>query len=456
MRRREAAIALALLASSLFVGCGGRHTFLEDVRGQWTSGRYEKAESRLEELEREHPFDRHVYAINRSGVELALGEVAPALDALRVGRDRLDELSHADYRAWFGATLESDERLPYAGEDYEKVLVRAMLAVTDLMQGGEDADAFALQVLEKQLEIIDTFREDDGDYPKKAYRVVGFGSYLRAILSEDSPLSLDLAEREYRRLKQLEPGYPYADEDIERVANGRFAAPGNGVVHVIALVGTGPYKIEVDEPVSTEAIAIAQVMLAVFRNTLVIPNLQSVKIPALAYHDANPTEVVVGVDGEVLGTTVTVTDVEAMATQQFAVLQEWVVARAVLRRVLKVGLTEGAKAAVGHGSAEQELAGLGLDIAGNIWTSRERADLRSWCLLPASFQAARIELPAGEHRLTLRAGVGGRAVGRDQSVDVRVRPGYSTFVVVQVPTVEGGPPPLTSDRAEDARTDPST
>jgi len=145
--------------------------------------------------------------------------------------------------------------------------------------------------------LLEHMRDDDGNLPKAAYKLVGFGSYLRAILFEDRPLSIDQAEREYRRLAKLEPAYPFAEEDIERNAAGYFAAPGNGVVHVLALVGRGSFRVETNEPVSEEALLIAQFMLAFFQGRPVIPNLQSIRIPALAFHDGNPTEVLIEVNG---------------------------------------------------------------------------------------------------------------------------------------------------------------
>lgn len=440
---------VGLVVAAVFVaGCSGPNRFLADVQDDYAAGRFASANDRLQELEDKKPFNRHVYALNRGVTELALARPEAAVSAMRQARDRMDELASEDYGSWFSATLESDTQLAYPGEDYEQVLVRAMLSIADLMAGGGDADAFANQVLERQQEIIDAFQDDDGTQPKKAYKLVGFGAYLRAILHEDRPLEVDVAEREYRKLADLEPAYPFAAEDIERVSNGRHAGEGNGVIHVIALLGRAPYKVEVPEQVSTEAMQIAQVVLAVIRNQFTIPNLQSVKIPALEYHTNNPARVFVDVNGKPSAETVVVTDVEDVATQQFDVLHDWIVARAVLRRVFKLGVTEGAKALVGHAKPEEQLIGLGIDVIGNIWTAQERADLRCWALLPATFQAARIEVPEGVHTVTLRAASADRPDGKACSVDVRVRRGTNTYVVWQAPTVSAGSTPLTSDPAD--------
>ena len=87
---------------------------------------------------------------------------------------------------------------------------------------------------------------------------------------------------------------------------------------------------------------------------------------------------------------------------------------------------------------------VGIDILGNLWAATEGADLRSWSLLPASFQALRVEVPEGEHEVVLRALRNGRMVGAEQRVRVRVHAGYNTFVLGLTPTQAGGPSPLTS------------
>ena len=51
--------------------------------------------------------------------------------------------------------LTDDTHRAYAGEDYEKVLIRAFLALSNLMHDGGDADAYALQVNDKQRQIIE-------------------------------------------------------------------------------------------------------------------------------------------------------------------------------------------------------------------------------------------------------------------------------------------------------------
>ena len=54
--------------------------------------------------------------------------------------------------------LTDDNAKSYAGEDYEKILIRSFLALSNLMNGGEDALAYSLQVTDKQQQIIQAAR----------------------------------------------------------------------------------------------------------------------------------------------------------------------------------------------------------------------------------------------------------------------------------------------------------
>ena len=89
-----------------------------------------------------------------------------------------------------------------------------------------------------------------------------------------------------------------------------------------------------------------------------------------------------------------------------------------------------------------------IDLFGLIWTGSERADLRCWSLLPETFQAARLEVSAGDHELVFRVGRNGHPTAAAQKVRVHVRDGYNTYVLVLAPTLGGGPPPLTSQPAD--------
>lgn len=442
---------LLLFGTIAFLGVSCAGDPMIKAREEFALGRYPEAHAEISRLIDDDPSNAHVYRLERSVVSLALGSPRDSIADLRAARDRLDDLrSGKDYAGWFTSVMLDDRQLEYDGADYEHVLVRAMLALADLaIEGSSDARAYALQVSEKQEEIIQGFQAEDGSRPKEGCKLVAFGSYLRGIMDEER-LQPDLARRSFERVKAIEPSFPYVDDDLRRVTEGVHSERGNGVIWILGLVGRGPFRIEVDEPVSKTAFAMAQLIWALARDRATIPNITDVKIPALALHPDSPTELHVAVDGIEAGVTATVTDVNATALSEFEAMREHIVARAVIRRAFKVIVTEAAKEAVragrGRGRYESQdaLIDIGISALGMLWTGLEGADLRCWSLLPARIQARRIEVPAGEHVIEARAGLGGRALGAPQTCRVLVRDGFNTYVLVQAPTPAGGPPPLSS------------
>ncbi len=457
--------ALAFAALALSTACASDP--MPQIRRDFAAGRYDAARDALAAAEAAAGGDRHVYALERAVTELAVGDPDAAEAALRAARDRLDALQGGGALEWLGAVLLDERQTDYAGADYETVLVRALLAVANLMRGGRDAGAYALQVLEVQRALMAAF-EAGGEHPKQAYKLVAFGSYLRAILAEGDPLRRDAARHAYQATLDLEPQLQLAHDGLARSTDGQHSARGNGVVHVLALVGRGPYRVEVDAPATRDVLAIAQLVWAQIRGRVTFPNISRVLVPALAFHADNPTEVHVEADGRWAGVAEVVTDVEQTAQREFEAMGRFITARAVLRRVVKIAVTEGLKEAINPKEQRQRsrprsggdprprrnpppraqanpLIDLAVSLGGLLWTAVERADLRCWSLLPARFAALRLELPVGLHRITIVAGAGGTPVGAPQHVDVLVRDGFNSYVLALVPTLRGGPPPLTSD-----------
>ncbi|MHC4077079.1 MAG: COG3014 family protein, partial [Planctomycetota bacterium] len=422
------------------------------VREAYWSGDYHGAWRQLEEVRSDYPDDKHLYDMELAVVANAIADPKAAVAALREARDRLDELGGRGFFESFSAMMLDDRSLDYEGADYEHVLVRAMLALSDLMGDGKDALAYSLQVLERQQEIMDAFEDANGERPKHDYKLVAFGSYVRAIILDENPRDRRTAAREFRRVVEMEPGFRDGKADLERAERGWHCDKGNGVVHVLALVGRGPFRVEVEERASAEALALAQIIWNHHHEDRpVLANLNSIPIPALAFHENNPDAVHVAVNGQELGTTATITNVDEVASAEFAAMHKYIMARAVLRRMLKIMIVEAGKEAVeqsGEDAHEKYGWQLLIDLFGLIWTASERADLRCWSLLPQTFQAVRLELPAGDHELVLRAGQGGHPTGAPQRVHVHVRDGYNTYVLVLAPTLQGGPPPLTSRPAQ--------
>lgn len=108
------------------------------------------------------------------------------------------------------------------------------------------------------------------------------------------------------------------------------------------------------------------------------------------------------------------------------------IARAAVKYTVVQSLEEGAR-------KEDETLGDVAAVVGNVFAAlTERADTRSWTLLPAQLQLVRLELPSGEHPIRVALD-GGGSVSRDSAGGrvlelgtVDVRPGRTTVLSARV------------------------
>jgi hypothetical protein len=376
--------------------------------------------------------DADVLRLERAMIELTAGRPHQAEELLRIVRDRFEQLEQASVGETTLSYWTDDQRRAYAGEDYEKVLIRAFLALSNLLQDGDDAEAYSLQVIDKQEQIIATGADRNGDNPKIGYRRVALAPYLRGILREATHRDYDDAQRAFATVVDWQPEFAAGRVDLERAATGHHSQPGNGVLYVFTLTGRGPYKEEVVEAPSSAALLIAGELVSQLSDQTVPPNIAPVKVPRVVARDNLIQSVAVRIDGQPAGVTATITDVTQLAVQQHEAVFPRVVARAVTRRVLKKGVVYGAKemAEMSKGS----VPGLALDLAGVVWEATESADTRCWGLLPDKVQVLRIELPAGEHEVRLAAlrtdGLESQAASRQI---VTVADGRNTYLLAAFP-----------------------
>jgi hypothetical protein len=420
---------ISLIVSVLLLlaaGCASHADRLREVRAAFYEGSVETASIRLDKLIQSYPREAEVLKLDRAIVELAAGRPKEAEKLLHDARDAMDYNSQASLAEKAGSMLTDDTHTAYAGEDYEKVLVRAMLAISNLMSGGEDAMAYALQVSDMQERIIATGAEDAAQNPKLAYKRVALGEYIHGAINEASRIDYNEAARSYMTVCQWEPDFPFGRYDVERAMHGHHSQQGNGVLYVFALVGRGPYKVETVEKAATISMFAASAIVNATANRSIPPSVAPIKVPKVVVHPNPMSSVYVSADGRSLGPTATITDVGRLAAEQYAAIYPRVVVRAVVRRATKEGLLYGAKEALK--TQKNSWTDLAMNVGGVVWEATEVADCRCWGLLPDRIQVLRIEIPAGDHQIHLQpeGGLGG-LVGADATV--RIEPGRNTYLL---------------------------
>jgi len=349
--------------------------------------------------------NKDVLKLEEAMIRLCQGNFRESETLLREVRDSFDNLENQKLKnnAEKAASMLADDCiLAYPGEDYEKVMIRVMLALNSLMMNGEDVRAYANQINLKQEEIIAKSEVDPEtkEKVKKSYRNLAIAPYLCGILDDENISAQQDQVREFTKVTQWSPNFHGGREMLERAKNGVHSQKGNGVVYVFALVGHGPFKREVNAEVTQAAMLISDIIISSASKHTVTPTIAPVPIPeiTLAPCRYRAAKVTTGDGKSVL--TEKITDINTMAIEQFEVNKPWIIARAAARRAVKKAGLYGVKEVAGTNSPEAELL---VDLVGILWEASEEADTRCWNLLPGSIQVARLELPAGEHSLQLSA-----------------------------------------------------
>lgn len=429
--RNKIACVLALTACC---GCTTYAQRAQRMRDAYESNQVAAARAAADEALQRNRANADLVKLDRAMIELAAGDAPAAERTLREVRDHFDALEGAAAGAAGSAFsyLTDDTRRIYPGEDYEKVLIRAFLALSNLMHDGGDAEAYSLQLIDKQEQIIQAGTDKAGKNPKLNYQRVALAPYMRGVLREATHLDYDDAERSYTAVVSWQPSFQAGKFDLDRSAHGHHSAPGNGVLYVFALTGRGPYKEEAVEVPSSASLFIAGEIVSAVGNQTVPPNVAPVKVPRLVARRSAVQAIGVSASGKPLGATETITDVTQLSIQQYEAIYPRIVARAVARRIVKKGLVYGGKEM--SGMSKGSLSGLAVDLAGIAWEATENADTRSWGLLPDKIQVLRVELPEGEHDIALQPlGSSGRPAASAARQRIAIANGRNTYLLASFP-----------------------
>ncbi len=419
-----------ILLLTAVAGCATHTDRVRPARDLYFRGQAEQAAVELERLLPRAGKESDVAELDLAMARLFSGRPAEAEQTLRQVRDRFDYLEQKDISETVLSYVTDDNQRAYAGEDYEKILLRVTLALANLMGDGGDAEAYSLQVNAKQQQIIEAGADLDEQNPKGNYPRVAVGAYLHGVLREATHGNYDDAERAFATVVSWQPDFPAGGFDLQRVRQGAHSAPGNGVLYVFAFVGRGPYKREVSEIPTSQAMLIADRIISAVGKHSIPPTLAPIKVPQLVTSENRLDRLLVEVDGEPVGATATVTDVGQLAVQQYQAIYPHILGRAVARRAVKKAAVYAVKEQV---DGLNVWASLAMDAAGVVWEATESADTRCWALLPDKIQVLRVELPAGRHCVALRPAQGQIPVGGQTQVTVPVEDGRNCYALACCP-----------------------
>jgi len=425
------------------IGCSTHAKRVSLSRSLFYEGQLEASRDRLEKLHKSHRHDRDVTNLDLAVIDLLEGRSQESKTRLKEVRDRFDQLEQESIGEKTLSMWSDDTARSYAGEDYEKILIRVYLALADLMDEGVDAESYTLQIQDKHDFVMQRLWGDQqADIKSNKFCGLPIGFYLRGMLREQTHVDYDDALRSYEKVAELVPGSDMIRWDIQRATQGVHSQPGCGVVYVFAMVGRGPTKVESVEQPTSDALLIADRIVSALGPYKLPPTIAPIKVPKVIVPDSQIDAVQVALNRQAIGSTISIADIDQLALETSQAARNQLIARAVARRVIKKATV----AAVKQKTSADSLASLGFDAAGIAWEALEKADTRCWGLLPRSIQVLRVELPVGTHTLSLSPQLMGLSSGSRVQEQVSVVDGRNTYVIGWFPDPYTSPRILTSWR----------
>lgn len=296
------------------------------------------------------------------------------------------------------ATLGGEEMLQYKGESYEKLLINAHLAMNFMMLGKKDSAMVEVRRINDKINKIRNEGREDYEYNP-------FAIYLSALLYE-SDHQYDDAYIAFEKAYKLKPDLPALPQDLIRSARlarrmdslAKWKAefpdvqdPSKdidrswGEIIVIFEQGWGPRKtysyqdarfpMLVPERSETQSARVDMEFI------------KQLEVPKGVKRSAN------GESGQKFsGRSQLVYDLETAAIRTLEADYQWMVAR-------KIGAFVAKEVVADQIRQKNEALGLLADV---VMHASDRADLRSWTILPQTYQIVRVAVPPGIYKMRIQ------------------------------------------------------
>lgn len=336
----------------------------------------------LQQLDKIDPpeRDRAQYLLNRGTLKFYLGELPDARTDLAEAQRIMAALQATSMVENLASVSANETLRSYTGTPTDLVLVHVMLALTYLCQG--DLDGARVEILQSQVEMQRLAKADSSSGQLPSARFLAGMIYE---LNREWDNALISYRQAYGVLQQRGQPVPVALQDslllltqrqglkdefekLQKEFSRTPLAPSAGELFVIYFDGVVSSKSE------------ARVSVVAGENAQFI----SVVVPT--YHPSRhmTRPLTLQVNGGHVATQV-IEDLEARARDDLSDDMTRIMATATTRAVAKYNM-------VNEAQNKSDMAGL---IANLATVVSEQADVRSWNMLPASIQIARVSVPAG-------------------------------------------------------------
>lgn len=410
------AAAAALLAVQ---GCATHSEGFKAVEQQAAARNIPEALKALESFHQGSitSVDKPLKHLNRGTLLRLQGNYAESNQELETAKQMIDELAAVSVREQAGAVLVNDSVRSYTGDGVEQLFLFAVKALNYLQMG--DTDAAAVEA--RQFEIKHRLIQERN--PEAKFLSGAFVRYLNAMIYE-AVGEPDSARIEYAKaVEGYEQQAPFSGMGTPSIVKSQLAdtraKKGSGDAGEVIFIlhnGLGP----------TLAENIIQVVNPMPQNGA---TMLRIALPKFEPRIAPVARVKVSIAGKEASTEL-VEDINALAKKSFEDRLPGIQARAIARLVAKnAAAAETKKQAqnqAGQAAALMSLFSAATDI---LTAVSERADTRTWSLMPGNVQMARLQLPPGKHDITTTYyGHGGQVLTTRQYVGIQVNARRKTYV----------------------------
>jgi hypothetical protein len=324
-----------------------------------------------------------------------------------ISADHMSEVKDYVSLSTEAATLLTNDNIKqYKGEDFEKVIINAFLAIDYAVEGNfEDALVECRRVNGK----LTRYRLE----AKRNYEQNPFARYLSGLIWENTGHPED-AYIDFKSTYDLEPNFPYLKNDLVRLAKKLDREEDQKKWQ--QEFGVSSFQTPRDDGRTGEVVMIFQQG----RTAVKRPNPASQRFPKFFRQPSYTQEARV----EAVGENVTEFTHRIYSISEVAIKTlDDAYAGLVAKRLAGVA----AKAVVADQVVQHnQLLGIATWIGLN---AMDRADLRYWDTLPDTLQFARLRLPPGEHTIKIEGLSGtGQPTGEQATFQAKVFPGRKTFL----------------------------
>jgi uncharacterized protein len=395
---------LAFAGLAILPGCATYSAGFAGVENATANRDLDGAVKALEKLNLTGP-DQTLHDLNKATLLRLKGNYAESNQHFEIAKNTMERLSAVSISEQAASATINDTLKAYEGLPSEQLMVYAFKALNYLQMG----DASAAAVEARQFDVKQRLIAEKNKNAK--YLSGAFVRYLNSMVYEaagegdSARIEMEKAIEGYKRIGSAVP--LSLARDAER-ANARTLAPSEVVLILHnglgASVVENNIRVRNPDPVSNKN-------LAVF--SLAVPKFVKRSLPVAR---------VVLSSGPATATSEVVEDVNGIAEMSFNDGMPAIIARGVARLVIK----NAAAAKVKKEAGNNELLKLFADVGAIV---SERADTRTWSLLPGNIQMARLPLATGRYDLTATYySANGGVVGTREFKGVEVRDNQKAFL----------------------------